>query len=292
RETRNTAREKLKSSGNCGTTLRLEVKRDTTPWGLCRLLTALIIFYTKDIMGFGSFGNGGLSSPPSNLSALAPPFTVDRSNPKPNSNPLAHLSEPPYAVPYHSSFHNWQYSQSSASRPDLYSTLGSEVDSILTTCLPLANDNPSSASYSVSSPSSHTPPLNPSNHVAAKPYYPQFVSPVIDDDVTLNESCYDLSSTSHVAPLDGFFQVDYAQNSSGLEYMPQWGNFWNRLADGEQGKCVELDRSFCSPEINIAGSFVYKNYMKQGINTYVGVLLPLMFRIWWCFDYEPDWQLA
>ncbi|KAL7183474.1 hypothetical protein ACSBR2_025808 [Camellia fascicularis] len=239
------------------------------------------------MMGIGSLGNVGSSSSSSssNLSALAPPFTVDRSNPKPNSNPLAHFTESPY-VPFNSSFPNWQYSHSSASGTNLYSNIDFGVDSIRTTCVPSAKDYSYLGSNSVNSPTPHMPPLNPnvssatdsftflqyssgipSNRVEVEPYYPPFVSTLVEDDnplVALNEPSYDLLSNSCVAPLDGSFQVDYTQSLSGLEYTPQWGGFWNRLADGEQGEQVEPDGRFCSDGTNFAGSYVYENYMKQG----------------------------
>ncbi|KAE9451760.1 hypothetical protein C3L33_16314, partial [Rhododendron williamsianum] len=216
------------------------------------------------MMGFGTSGNGGSSSPLSNLSASAPPFSVDRSNSKPNSiNPPVNFSEPPYALPFHSSFPNWQYSHHpSASRPDFYPNHRSEVDSIRTTCLPSTDvTNPNfgaaSDSFSFLQYSSEVP----SKHVGDKSYYPPFVSPVIEDDVplvALNEPSYDLLSSS-LAPLDGPIQVDY----SDLEYMPQWDSSWSGLSDLEQGKRVGLGGSFCAEDKNIAGSYVYKNYMKQ-----------------------------
>jgi hypothetical protein len=222
-------------------------------------------------MGFGTYSNGGSSSPSSNLSALAPPFSVDRSNSKPNINPSVNFSEPPYALPFHSSFPSWQYSHHpSASRPDFYPNHRSEVDSIRTTCQPssdVPNPNYSAASnpnFDAASDSFSFLQYSseiPSKHGGDKAYYPSFVSPVIEDDVPLvaiNEPSYDLLSTSR-APLDGPMQVDY----SDLEYMPQWDSSWNRLSDLEQGKRVGLDGSFCSEDKNIAGSYVYKNYMKQ-----------------------------
>ncbi|PSS32932.1 Sickle tail protein [Actinidia chinensis var. chinensis] len=243
------------------------------------------------MMGLGSFVNGGSSSSSSNLSALAPPFTVDRSNPKPNSNPLANFTEPPYAVPFHSAFPNWQYSHPSASRPDLFYNMESELDSIRTTGLPTANDYGYLGSLSVSSPSAHMPPLSPnvssatdrftflqyssaipSNCVEPKEYYPPLVPPVVDDAiplVALNEPSYDLLSTSRVGPLGGTSQVDYTQSLSGLEYTPPWGSFWNRLADEEQGKRVGRDGNFRLEEKSDAGIYSHK-YMKQGACTAEG----------------------
>ncbi|XVE64507.1 hypothetical protein DITRI_Ditri07aG0106100 [Diplodiscus trichospermus] len=46
------------------------------------------------MIGFGSYGGNGNGGGSSNLSALAPPFTVDRSIPKPTAIPLVDLGEP------------------------------------------------------------------------------------------------------------------------------------------------------------------------------------------------------
>ncbi|KAL5738850.1 hypothetical protein ACOSP7_031611 [Xanthoceras sorbifolium] len=117
------------------------------------------------MMGFAyANGGGGPSSSSSNLSPLAPPFTVDRSVPK----PLVDLTEPPL---------NW------------LNTHSLSFESV-------PSSNP--YGYSFSSPSSHMPSLNnnsipvtstdsaflyggqttpDSSFVEAKPYYPSYVSP-------------------------------------------------------------------------------------------------------------------
>ncbi|XP_022762751.1 uncharacterized protein LOC111308578 isoform X2 [Durio zibethinus] len=46
------------------------------------------------MIGYGSYGGNGHGGGSSNLSALAPPFTVDRSIPKPAATPLVDLGEP------------------------------------------------------------------------------------------------------------------------------------------------------------------------------------------------------
>ncbi|XP_059628920.1 uncharacterized protein LOC132271534 isoform X2 [Cornus florida] len=239
------------------------------------------------MMGLGSLGNGGSTSSSSNLSALAPPFTVDRSNPKPMSNPLVNFTEPPYAVPFNSSSQYWSNSYSSASRPDFFSNVNPEVDSIRTTCVASVTSFGFSGSQSINSPSANWSPLNPSakdaidvsylrysgdiptSLVESKPFYPPYVSPVVDHDtplLALNEPSFDLLPMSHVVPSDVPSQVDYTRSLSGLEYTPHWGGIWNGLANEEHGKRVELERNFCSEEMNIAGSYVYSNYMEQ-VNT-------------------------
>ncbi|XVF53271.1 hypothetical protein PTKIN_Ptkin05aG0086100 [Pterospermum kingtungense] len=46
------------------------------------------------MIGYGSYGGNSHGGGSSNLSALAPPFTVDRSQPKPTATPLVDLGEP------------------------------------------------------------------------------------------------------------------------------------------------------------------------------------------------------
>ena len=46
------------------------------------------------MMGYGSYGGNAHGGGSSNLSALAPPFTVDRSIQKPTATPLVDLGEP------------------------------------------------------------------------------------------------------------------------------------------------------------------------------------------------------
>ncbi|CAK9139036.1 unnamed protein product [Ilex paraguariensis] len=212
------------------------------------------------MMGLGYLGHGGSASSSSNLSALAPPFTVDRSNSKLNSNPIVHFTDSPYAAAFDET---WLYPHSTASRPDFVSNLDPEVDS---PSLPLTNDYRYPGSQSIN-PQSHWSTLNPtpktatdafSYPVGAKPYYPLYVSP---------EPCYDPLLNSGGALMDVSPQVDYTRSLSPLECTPQWGGFWNGLPDEKRGKRVELDGSFYSVEKNISGSHVYKNYINQGVHS-------------------------
>ncbi|CAK9158255.1 unnamed protein product [Ilex paraguariensis] len=227
------------------------------------------------MMGVGYLGSGGPSSSSSNLSALAPPFTVDRSNPKSNSNPLVHFNDSLYAAPFNQT---WVYPYSTAPRPDFVSNPDLEVDSIRTTSLPLANDNGYPGSGSIN-PSGHWSTLHPtaktgrdafSYSVEAKPYCHPYVLPMVDDDsplVAINEPSYDLLSTSGHSRLNVSPQVDYTQSLSPLEYKPQWSGFWTGLADAKRSKRIELDGSSYSEEKNGSGSHVYKPYIKQGART-------------------------
>ncbi|XAR52114.1 hypothetical protein NMG60_11020019 [Bertholletia excelsa] len=226
------------------------------------------------MMGLGVLGSGSSSSSSSNLSPLAPPFTVDRTNPRPSSSQLVQFKEASFGMPFQSSFHSWQYPHSSASRSDLYSNLRSEVDSIRTTCLPSPDDSRFMGSRSAASSNAtavtdafaftgYTNDKNvPNNRLEAKPFYPSFASP--DDGTALTEANYDLLSTYLGAPLNRSSLDDYTQGLSGLECTPQWGSFWNGFSNAQQGKLVELDGRFCSEETNVAASCVYEDYIKQG----------------------------
>lgn len=251
------------------------------------------------MLGFGSFGNGGSSSSPSNLSALAPPFTVDRPVSKPLSNPLGNFPESTYAAPFNSSLHNWVHPQSSSPRPDYFSNANPGVESVQA-----ASVLPSNAyRYSIPQPANasgvHLPPLNhivsgvahlPSmssiaptgtdgfsfgqcsdrmktSLVEAEPYYPPYVAPAIEDIsplVVLNEPNFDLLSTPHAAPLNGSSSLDdYTPSMSGLEYS-MWRRVWNGRADSEERKLLEIDGSLRSKESNFAGSSIYRSYINQG----------------------------
>ena len=253
------------------------------------------------MQGFGSFGYGGSSSSPSNLSALAQPFTVDRPVSKPLSNSLGNFTESNLAAPFNSSMHNWgHHPQSSASRPDYFSNPNSGVESV-----PATGVLPSNAyRYPVPQPVdssgvhlpplshivsgvTHLPPLSPiasagtdgfvfgrcsdgikTSLVEAKPYYPPYVAPAIEENsplVVLNELDYDLLSTSHTAQLNRSSSLDdYTPSMSGLDYPYSWNTLWNGLGDGEQCKQLELDRSLRSKESKFSGSSTYGSYINQG----------------------------
>ncbi|XWS61435.1 hypothetical protein CRYUN_Cryun07bG0125300 [Craigia yunnanensis] len=120
------------------------------------------------MMGYGSYGGNAHGGGPSNLSALAPPFTVDRSIPKPTATPLVDLGEPLNWLdtnPY--SFNSPQPAQ----LPQL------DLDPIPT---PSYNQN--------------------SDLFEPKTYYPSYVSPAFHVP-TFNEQS--LSSLEHTAQLGG-----------------------------------------------------------------------------------------
>ncbi|XP_065861462.1 uncharacterized protein [Euphorbia lathyris] len=215
------------------------------------------------MMGHGSNGYGGSSpSSSSNLSALAPPFTVDRSIPKSGSNSLVDLTETTYGLTFNHLLHNWLGPQPPNSRPDCFSSTKMEFDSV-----------PSSNAYRYSSSIEHVSPLNPLvsastdtdlygqnsyNLLEAKPYYPSYVSNAIGNcsplDIPRN-SGYDLLSTSKVPTTNNSVHEDYTQSFSGLEHSAHWSGLWEGLTDWQQARPSQLDESFYSKE----------NYFNQGL---------------------------
>ncbi|VVA11407.1 PREDICTED: LOC109707349 isoform [Prunus dulcis] len=248
-------------------------------------LSSLVTVVNQNIRmtGFGSYGNGGpypYSSSPSSLSALAPPFTVDRSVPKPMSSPLVDVTETPYVAPLNSSSHNWLPSHPPITGSNFFANPTPEFNS-----LPSSNAYRYAGSQTVDPPNTTLPALNTitpassnaftygqsldavaTSFVEAKPYYPSYLSPTIHGDSPLvvpDQPSYDWLSTTHFAPLDGCSRKDYTQRPPDLKYTAQWGGLWNGLSEWEQGKQGDFDGSFCSKKTDVSGSFLYKNFMNQ-----------------------------
>lgn len=212
----------------------------------------------KDMMSFGYLGNGGLSSA-SNLSPLAPPFTVDRTNPKFDLKPISNFSETnTYGVPF-SSLHNWQYPHSSASGPEYHSNYESE---------PI---NPPSVHWAPPNTNTTDPTNNPFSYSGdPKQYYPTYQ--VVDDNVSsvgLNEANYELLSSSGLVPVVGSSQVDYSQGLSSLGFAPPRGGYWNGLSEGNCGRRTDIDGSFHFEETDFRGPHVYRDYLKQGMTSFL-----------------------
>lgn len=241
--------------------------------------------------GFGTYGYGGpylSSSSSSSLSALAPPFTVERPVPKPISSPLVEsftplveVTEPPYAAPLNSSLHNWLPSHPPGTGSNFFANP-----------TPAFDPGSSSNAYryaglpTIDSSSTNLPPMNTvttassnaftydqgldvaaTSFVEAKPYYPSYLSPTIRGNSSLvapDQPSYDWLSTSQFAPLDGSSHKEYTQRPSSSTYTAQWGGSWNGLAEWEQGKQGQFVESFCPKETDVSTS-LYKNYMKQGM---------------------------
>ncbi|KAI3808750.1 hypothetical protein L1987_24711 [Smallanthus sonchifolius] len=198
----------------------------------------------KKMTGLGYYGSSSLS----NLSPLAPPFTVVRSNhnkPVVNSNLVSDFNDPPYS----------------------HSTAGQEFfgDS--------PANNPAIDHWSCFNPSSKR--VDDSlfyNFDEAKPFHRPYASLVKNEDIPLvsfSETSSDLFSTSALV-YSG--ETDYTRNLSVLEYNPNPNpnpkkeGILSRLSLTEEksaGKMVK-DGSFFLGEANTAASFAYNSYMNQG----------------------------
>ncbi|XP_015576084.2 uncharacterized protein LOC8283697 isoform X1 [Ricinus communis] len=199
------------------------------------------------MMGQGSFGYGGGSS---NLSALAPPFTVDRSVPK----PLVDLTEP---TSYHHSLHNWvnphqpEFDYFFIQKPELDSNSYNRYSASSNPHVSVSTD---SVLYGQSGVTG----------LEAKPYYPStYISPAIGNDCSLggvpHHSDYGLLSASRVSTSIGSSE-DYTQSLSG-----QWSGMWDGLTDWLQSEQVQLDGSFCSKETymnQVAGLYASESTSK------------------------------
>lgn len=231
------------------------------------------------MIGFGSYGNNGgpYSSPPSsNLSASAPPFTIDRS-PNTGYMPLVDLLEQSSrtgTLNNSSSLHNWLPPRSPTSETNFFSDPNLELNSVA------SPNNP----YNYASLNTHLPHLSTSVSASAdafsyaqcgdgvaKPYYFSFLSPPTQKDGSLvvpDQTSYDwLSSSSHVAvtALDGSSNKDYTQRSGDSKKPAQWDGLWNGFSEWEQGNQGLFDGSFCcSKESDIPVSSVYENFTNQG----------------------------
>ncbi|KAL3838010.1 hypothetical protein ACJIZ3_022601 [Penstemon smallii] len=202
----------------------------------------------------GSGGGGGNSALSfSSLSALAPPFTIDRLNPKPNSNPSSRFREAPYVIePFRDT---WPYACPSAPTPELV------VDSTGMTEMPLSSDYQFSASLSSISPCSQGSSSTMFSY-GMEPYYSP-CAPMVSDDYPLvedNGARYDVAPTSGMSVSS---QIDYVQSSYDLEYGPKWENS-SGFDDGKRAKRVELDGSFSYEKANVGGSHSYNNQLKLG----------------------------
>ncbi|XP_049394261.1 uncharacterized protein LOC125858509 [Solanum stenotomum] len=228
------------------------------------------------MMGLGSFGNGGSSSSFSNLSPLAPPFTVDRSNSKPGSTQLLNFSDSSYTgtVPFGQS---WQYAAADPS-PTGYNFFPSVTDSVPTTCnMPLSPEfspadsvEPGSHFWSTSNPTVHasTDTYSFGREGYYAPYVPSIVSNEHPSAAAFNEPSLDVLPNSGSIHVDASSQVDYTQSLSGLEY-PHW-SFFSKVADGKQDERNGVDGSFSLGNVNAGASYGYRNCMSQG-NSLEGV---------------------
>lgn len=229
------------------------------------------------MMGLGSLGNGGSSSSFSNLSPLAPPFTVDRSNSKPNSNQLLNFSDSSYTgtVPFGQS---WQYADPSAAGYNFFPKHEIVTDSVPTTCMPLPPEfspsdsvKPSSNLWSTSNPTANA--STDAYSFGHEGYYGPYVPSIVNNDhpsAAFNEPSLDVLPNSGNIPVNASSQVDYTQSLSGLEYPVSHWSFFSKVADGKQDERKGVDGSFSLGKVNADASFGYRNCMSQG-NSLEGV---------------------
>lgn len=209
-------------------------------------------FGSREMMGFGSYGgNGGSSSLSSNLSALAPPFTVERPITKPNTSPLVDLVEPKFDAPQ-----NWV----NPSRTDYFSDLDSvpfakpyRYTSPKTFTQPQTAAGPSLDTFVSASNDAFSYSQNPdgfkNEFVEAEPYYPSYFSP----------------SVQHPAPklVATFIGPSTDPKLSGSENKTQWGGLWEDFPDWRHSKKVDVGRNFYSNEMNMASPTNFKDRMNS-----------------------------
>ncbi|KAL2556313.1 uncharacterized protein Fot_01052 [Forsythia ovata] len=204
------------------------------------------------MMGLGSMGSGvggNSSSSTSNLSALAPPFTVERSNPKLNSNQILHFTDSSYAAAPDGQ--TWKYPHPSPPRPE---------DSTRIDSLPFAYSNPTpitlpSTDWSALSPNAKTSAGVFSYAGEVKSYCPSYVSPMVGKD---SPAVFDYGPFYDLKPGSGpdiSSQIDYTQSLSGLEYAQRGDDAW-AFDDG----------IFSSMKVNIGDSLVSKSYVSSGVH--------------------------
>lgn len=218
------------------------------------------------MMGLGTLGNGAggySSSSTSSLSALAPPFTVDRVNPRPNTNPFSHYSDSTYTVePFNP--HSWQYAHPSAPEPDIV------IDSPGIKTGPTSDDyrfpatmsgNPSSAQWPVLNSGTQTTSSAFAYGGELEPYYSPHVPPLVGEDSLLIED----EGSRYTSGLSVTSQHDYTHSLFDLEYGPQSAECWG-FDDGKRVKRSDMDGSFSSEKANFGGSGSFINQIYQGMH--------------------------
>lgn len=230
-------------------------------------------------MGFEVFGYGvpqSSSSPPSNLSAFAPPFTYGRSFPYPASGPSIDLNDP---SGYSSAI---SMSSSQGNHPQNTFLPGPEF-SFYTDCgVSLAPQIPSQ----LYDETPHLRPLNTttcnsevdymfgkpenmgqSSFVEASSYYPTYAPPAIHGDghsVGSQPPGCAISPSSHVPAAKGSFFDEYYSKLSDMEDMGDGGgNIW-KFRGWEYGDSRGQRTTFPSIGNSAVGSTTQNNYKSQG----------------------------
>lgn len=219
--------------------------------------------------GVGYYDDRAFYPSSSNLSALAPPFTVNKTIPSDVSAPYVDSAESTDANPSnHFPFQSRPYGYDFFSRPVR------ELDS-----------TPSSKAYGYSglqvleSSSSQLPHFNTlglaskdefaydqcsigikSNIVEAQPYYPSYIPPSVHD---ANSS----ATHNQWSPSSGFATLDESNKSSGIGYSGERAGLWNQLAESSHGNSnqVEVGGCFFSKEANIFDPVVEESITNLGM---------------------------
>ncbi|GER33442.1 cysteine-rich RLK (RECEPTOR-like protein kinase)8 [Striga asiatica] len=217
------------------------------------------------MMGFGpmvSGAGGNSSSSTSNLSALAPPFTVHKSNAKPNSNANLHYHESPYtAEPYS---HCWEYSSPSA--PVVLEPSGNSN-------VPLPDSCQFSATTTLGPTITHCSTFSSGNRGSlpssfayggeVKPYYSPYVTPLVGEVSQLPEA--DGFRYNKGPKSGGSFeaQIDYTRGMWDVDYdEAEWtGN--SGLDNGKRVKRVDREGGLIEKP-NLGGLYSFGSQLHQG----------------------------
>ncbi|GAB2227571.1 hypothetical protein Drorol1_Dr00009396 [Drosera rotundifolia] len=222
------------------------------------------------MMALGSSYGGVGSSGPSNLSASAPPFTVDKSVYRPKSDPFLGYSETPYVYPLNPS----AGIQATVFNPNI--DPGFTDGKLVSTTSGQSADIYGVPDHRfVDSRSSYFVPRNPGTFqlntydqyqsgattttIGKDSYYSHNISSV-EDSVSegSNEYNYDLLSDSVTVNT----QVGGLPQVAPLEYSYSWTGFWN----GVNGKQA-ISSSLYSKDYELSDLSAFKSYNKQGVET-------------------------
>ncbi|XP_038891692.1 uncharacterized protein LOC120081084 [Benincasa hispida] len=220
-------------------------------------------------MGFSSVGNGASSSSFSNLSHLAPPFTLDRSVTRPFSSPLVDMTEPSFGVgagvPLNSTLHNWLPSTTKTSGLDFFSSstpefdwlsfaTGSKYPRLQPMMEPSDKHEPLLGSLTVSSTDPSVSGESSAGLTTSigkeKPYYPSYASTSCNKAVPVvifDQPTYDWPSNSHVVTFSVPPCTNFSHGSSGFERSVEESSHSTDMLD--LNRCNEFVRECPSEEL-------------------------------------------
>ncbi|CAA0805983.1 Unknown protein [Striga hermonthica] len=200
---------------------------------------------------------GNSSSSTSNLSALAPPFTVHKPNAKPNSSANLHYHESPYS-------HGWEYSSPSA--PVVLQPSGNSN-------VPLPDSCQFSALTTVGPTVTHWSTFSSGNRGSlssafayggeVKPYYSPYVTPMVGEVSQLVEADGFRYNKGMKAGGNFESQIDYTRGMWDVDYdEAEWtGN--SGLDDGKRAKRVDCEGVLIEKP-NLGGLYSCGSQLNQG----------------------------